>query len=74
MLEVATASCQEGMAEKDSARVDEAFRLAGEAVAAGMRYSSERVLQRSRQFRRSYTGPVTVQIQDFDHQLRSASA
>lgn len=42
------------------ARIDEAFRLAGEAMAAGMRYNSERVLQGSRQFRRGYVGPVTA--------------
>jgi hypothetical protein len=74
MLEVATAGCQEGMAQKDSPRVDEAFRLASGAVAVGMRYSSERVLQRSRQFRRSYGGPTSAQVRDFDHQLRSAFA
>jgi len=72
MLEVATAGCQEGVAARDAGRVDEAFRLAGEAVAAGTRYGSERVFQRSRQFRRSYAGPATAQVRDFDHRLGSA--
>lgn len=71
MLEVATAACQDGMNDKDADRVDEAFRLAREAVATGMRYGSERVIQRSRQFRRWYAGPVTPQVRDFDQQLRS---
>ena len=53
------------------ARIDEAFRLAGEAMAAGMRYNSERVLQGSRQFRRGYVGPVTAQVHDFDQRLRA---
>jgi hypothetical protein len=47
------------------------FRLAGEAMAAGMRYNSERVLQGSRQFRRGYAGPVTAQVHDFDQRLRA---
>jgi hypothetical protein len=29
------------------------------------------VLQRSRMFRRAYTGPVTSQVQDLDQQLQS---
>ncbi|HEY7146270.1 MAG TPA: helix-turn-helix transcriptional regulator [Streptosporangiaceae bacterium] len=71
MLEVATACCHEGMADRDTTRVDEAFRLASEAVAAGARFGSERVIQRSRQFRRGYPGPATAQIQDFDRQFKS---
>jgi transcriptional regulator with XRE-family HTH domain len=69
MLEVATAASQEGAAGKDTARIDEAFRLAGEGLAAGMQYSSERAIQRSRTFRRGYTGPVTRQVRDFDQRL-----
>ena len=46
-------------------------RLAGEAMAAGMRYDSERVLQGSRQFRRGYAGPVTAQVHDFDQRLQA---
>jgi hypothetical protein len=60
------------MAGKDNSRVDEAFQLASEAVTAGVQYASERVIERSRQFRRSYAGPATAQLRDFDHQLRSA--
>jgi hypothetical protein len=71
MLEVATAGRQEGVNHRDMARIDEAFRLAGEAMAAGMRYNSERVLQGSRQFRRGYAGPVTAQVHDFDQRLRA---
>ena len=71
MLEVATAGRQEGANHRDMARIDEAFRLAGEAMAAGMRYNSERVLQGSRQFRRGYAGPVTAQVHDFDQRLRA---
>ena len=59
MLEVATAACQEGVREKDTARIDEAFGLASEALTLGERYDSGRVLQRSRMFRRDYAGAVT---------------
>jgi hypothetical protein len=69
MLEVATAARQEATASRDTARIDEAFALAGEALAAGQRYGSERVLERSRQFRRAYAGPVTGRVRDFDRQL-----
>jgi transcriptional regulator with XRE-family HTH domain len=68
-LEVATAACQDGAASKDTARIDEAFGLAAGALAAGQRYGSERVTERSRQFRRSYTGPTTTGVRDFDRQL-----
>ena len=71
MLEVATAGRQEGVNHRDTARIDEAFRLAAEAMTAGTRYNSERVLQRSRQFRRGYAGPVTAQVHDFDQRLRA---
>jgi hypothetical protein len=71
MLEVATAGRQEGMNHRDMAQVDEAFRLAAEAATAGARYNSERVIERSRQFRRSYAGPVTAQVRDFDQRLRA---
>jgi hypothetical protein len=52
MLEVATAACQDGTARRDSDRVDEAFRLACEALGVGVTYSSERVIERARRFRR----------------------
>lgn len=71
MLEVATAACQEGMTARDSIRADEAFRLAGEGLGLGLRYSSERVIQRSRSFRRSYNGPATAQVREFDQRLRA---
>ena|SRR6266567_2470220 len=72
MLEVATAVSLEGTAHKDATRTDEAFRLASEALAAGMHYGSERVIQRSRRFRRDYAGPITPQVRDFDRRLQAA--
>lgn len=71
ILEVATAACQDAVAGRDGARVDEAFRLAGEGLRLGLRYSSERVLQRCRRFRRGYTGPATQQVREFDQRLRA---
>jgi transcriptional regulator with XRE-family HTH domain len=69
MLEVATAARQQATTTHDTAQVDDAFALAAEALAAGQRYGSERVLERSRLFRRAYTGPVTSRVRDFDRQL-----
>jgi transcriptional regulator with XRE-family HTH domain len=71
MLEVATAGRQEGVDQRDAVRVDEAFRLAGEALATGRRYNSERIIQRSRRFRRGYAGPVTANVHAFDQRLRA---
>lgn len=71
MLEVATAACQEGKTIRDSARVDDAFRLAADGLRLGLRYSSERVIQRSRSFRRGYSGPATPQVREFDQRLRA---
>lgn len=71
MLEVAAAVCQEGMAARDSARVDEAFGLAGEGLRLGLRYSSERVIHRCRSFRRGYSGPAAPQVREFDRRLRA---
>jgi hypothetical protein len=69
MLEVATAARQQAASSRDTARIDEAFALAGDGLAAGLRYRSERVIERSRQFRRAYAGPVTGRVRDFDRQL-----
>src|SRR5262249_60910792 len=55
MLEVATAACQEATTSKDTARVDEAFGLACQALASGQQYGSERVIERARQFRGAAT-------------------
>jgi transcriptional regulator with XRE-family HTH domain len=71
MLEVATAARQGGRKARDSGQVDEAFRLAGEALSVGVAHSSERVVQRARRFRRGYDGPATVQVHEFDRQLRA---
>ena len=72
MLEVATAARQDGAARRDSDRIDESFRLACEALGVGVAYSSERIVDRARRFRREYTGPATSYVRDFDDQLRSA--
>jgi hypothetical protein len=72
MLEVATAACQDGTARRDSDRIDEAFRLACEAFGVGVTYSSERVIERARRFRREYSGQATSYVREFDDQLRTA--
>src|SRR5712691_177790 len=72
MLEVATAARQDGTARRDNGRIDEAFRLACEALAVGVTYSSERVIDRARRFRRDYSGPATSYVRDFDDQVRAA--
>jgi transcriptional regulator with XRE-family HTH domain len=72
MLEVAAAACQDGTARRDSNRVDEAFRLACEALVVGVTYSSERVIERARRFRREYSGPATSYVCEFDDQLQTA--
>ena len=71
MLEVATAARQDGMRKNDSERVDESFRLASEALGIGIAYSSERVIEKARRFRRYYAGPSSGHVRNFDEQLRS---
>jgi hypothetical protein len=56
MLEVATAAKQDGAVRRDSDRIDESFRLACEALGVGVAYSSERIIDRARRFRRDCTG------------------
>ncbi len=73
MLEVATAARQDGTSRHDSARVDEAFGLAGDALDLGIAYSSERVVERARRFCREYPGPPMNSVRDFDNRLRSVS-
>jgi transcriptional regulator with XRE-family HTH domain len=72
MLEVATAARQDGTSRHDNDRIDEAFRLACEALGVGVTYSSERVIERARRFRRDYSGPATSYVREFDDQLRAA--
>ena len=72
MLEVAAAACQDGTARRDSDRIDEAFRLGCEALGVGVTYSSERVIERARRFRRDYVGHATSYVREFDDQLRAA--
>jgi transcriptional regulator with XRE-family HTH domain len=71
MLEVATAARQDATASRESDRVDEAFRLACEALGVGVAYSSERVIERARRFRREYRGPATSYVREFDDQLQA---
>jgi hypothetical protein len=72
MLDVATATRQDGTVRRDSDRIDQSFRLACEALGVGVAYSSERIVDRARRFRREYAGPVTSSVRDFDDQLHSA--
>jgi hypothetical protein len=72
MLDVATAARQEGTATRSTAQIDEAFALAGQALATGQQYGSERVVERSRQFRRAYAGPITSQVREFHRRLQAA--
>ncbi len=71
MFEVATAARQDGIDKRDSERVDESFRLASEALGIGIAYSSERVIEKARRFRRNYMGPATSHVRNFDDQLRT---
>jgi hypothetical protein len=71
MLEVATAARQDGMQQRDNERIDESFRLASEALGIGITYSSERVIEKARRFRRNYAGPSTSHVRNFDERLRS---
>ena len=45
---------------------------AGVPDCVGTAYSSERIVDRARRFRREYAGPATSYVRDFDDQLRSA--
>jgi hypothetical protein len=57
--------------KKDNERIDESFRLASEALGIRIAYSSERVIEKARRFRRNYSGPRTGHVRNFDDQLRS---
>lgn len=65
MLELAGVHTQAG-------DVDEAFRLAGAALAIGCRYSSERIIQCARRFRRRYVGPESIHVRSFDKDLNAS--
>lgn len=71
MIEVATAARQAGESDHDNRQVDEAFRLASEALEIGNVYLSERVIERVRAFRHEYLGPKTARIVEFDRKLRA---
>nr|WP_046468196.1 helix-turn-helix transcriptional regulator [Allosalinactinospora lopnorensis] len=53
-------------AHADAGDVDEAFRLASEALRTGAAFRSERVITRVRRFRRGYRGPRARSVQEFD--------
>ena len=53
-------------AHAEAGDIDEAFRLAREALTTGVRFSSERVVGRVRSFRRRYRGPVADCVREFD--------
>src|SRR5262249_1169190 len=69
LLDVATATRQDGKSSKDSDRIDQAFRLACEGLGLGLSYCSERVIVRARRFRRGYDGPATSYQREFDELL-----
>lgn len=56
-------------AHADSGDVDEAFRLATEALRTGSQFRSERVITRVRRFRRGYNGARARIVNEFDEQL-----
>ncbi|WP_191272640.1 helix-turn-helix domain-containing protein [Nocardiopsis terrae] len=58
-------------AHAEAGDVDEAFRLAREALATGVRFGSERVVGRVRSFRRRYRGPGALCVEDLDNRLSS---
>lgn len=55
----------------DAGDVDEAFRLAAEALHTGAAYRSEKVVNRVRRFRREYRGPYARCVAELDEQLTS---
>lgn len=56
-------------ARADSGDIDEAFRLAGEALRTGAAFGSERIIGRVRRFRRRYQGPPAHCVSRLDDQL-----
>ncbi len=59
-------------AYSEAGDVDEAFRLAAEALSAGIRLRSEKVISRVRRFRRGYRGPNARCVMEFDEHLATA--
>lgn len=60
-----------GHRERDTGQMNEAFRLAREALAIGVAYGSERIIQHARKFWHTHTGPMTTGVREFEQQLRS---
>ncbi|MEE2040764.1 helix-turn-helix transcriptional regulator [Nocardiopsis sp. CT-R113] len=58
-------------AHAEAGDVDEAFRLAREALTTGVRFASERVIGRVRMFRRRYRGPRAGCVEALDRELAS---
>ncbi|MBE2997648.1 helix-turn-helix transcriptional regulator [Nocardiopsis sp. HNM0947] len=53
----------------DSGEVEEAFRLAGDALSTGLRFESRRLVSRVRSFRRAYRGPDARCVDGLDRRL-----
>ncbi|WP_436891879.1 helix-turn-helix domain-containing protein [Nocardiopsis dassonvillei] len=58
-------------AHAEAGDVDEAFRLAVEALETGTRFGSARVVDRVRSFRRRYRGPEAACVRELDDRLAS---
>ncbi|MCY9783201.1 helix-turn-helix transcriptional regulator [Nocardiopsis sp. EMB25] len=58
-------------AHAEAGDVDEAFRLAQDALTTGVRFNSERVIGRVRSFRRRYRGPHANCVDALDDRLAS---
>ena len=56
-------------AHAEAGDIDEAFRLAVEALETGTRFGSARVVERVRSFRRRYKGPKATCVRDLDDRL-----
>ncbi|MGW9553024.1 helix-turn-helix domain-containing protein [Nocardiopsis sp. NPDC055551] len=56
-------------AHAEAGDIDEAFRLAQEALDTGVRFASERVVARVRSFRRRYRGPHADRVNELDTRL-----
>lgn len=61
-------------AHAEAGDVDEAFRVAHEALTTGVRYESERVISRVREFRRRFPGPLAPCVASLDDRLLSLVA
>lgn len=58
-------------AHVDAGEVEEAFRLADEALSTGLRFDSRRVVARVHSFRRAYQGPGARCVRDLDRRMEA---